>query len=349
MTLPTDRRIREVGRTVSRALVERVGQGLGKPMIVAVSGGADSSALLLLLTDTQSRHGWRVRAAHIDHGIQDDSVRRRFRGHTQALSAMAHVQLDIREVDARAEAASSSEGLEAAARRVRYEALVDVALERGAAVVAVAHTLDDQAETVLLHMLRGAGLDGLSGMPQFRPLDEGVTLVRPMLDVSRAETEAVCRAYDWEPVHDPANDDLAHTRNRVRRSLLPVMEEINPRVSQRLAQLARSLSGDRELLELIGRETLGQMLGPQDSRQEGRQDGLSRRTFMTLPGPLQVRVIRAFCQERAVVLSAERTAAALQVIHTGHGVVEMPEGYRLSVARGTVRLEETCPPAEPAG
>ncbi len=341
MTLPTDRRIRAIGRTVSRAVVDSLGQGFGKPLIAAVSGGADSSAMLLLLADTQSRHGWRVRAAHIDHGIQSEAVRSRFRSAAETLAAVVGVPLDIRRADAPAEAASSSDGLEAAARRVRYDALASVALERGAGVVAVAHTQDDQAETVLLHILRGSGLEGLSGMPVLRELNQNVRLIRPLLDASREDTEAVCRAYGWEPVDDPSNDDLAHTRNRIRRALLPLMREINPGAEPRLAQLARAVGADRELLELIGRESLQQIREP---------DGqLSRRTFMTLPGPLQIRVIRAYCQERGLTLSAERTSAAIQVIHTGYGVVELPDRLRLSVARGTISLERGCPPPERTG
>ena len=341
MTLPTDRRIRELARTVSRMVVDHLGQGFGKPLVVAVSGGADSSALLRLLTDTQSRHGWRIRAAHVDHAIQSPSVRARFREAARELAAAAEVPLDICEADARAEADRSDDGLEAAARRVRYEALAQIASDRGAPAVAVAHTRDDQAETVIMHILRGSGLDGLSGMPPLRPLGDGLQLLRPMLDVTRDETESVCRAYGWIPVHDPSNDDQVHTRNRIRRSLLPLMQEINPNVAERLAQLARSVATDRELLELIGRESLTQL---------AEADGaMTRRSFLALPGPLQVRVIRAFCREHDVTLSAERTAAALQVIQHGFGVVELPEGGRLCVASGTIAFESGCPPAGDCG
>ena len=91
MTLPSDRRIREIARTAARSVVDHLGQGHGKPLLVAVSGGADSSALLLMLTDTQSRHGWRIRAAHVDHGIQSEVVRERFRRAAQELAAVAGV------------------------------------------------------------------------------------------------------------------------------------------------------------------------------------------------------------------------------------------------------------------
>ena len=341
MTLPTDRRTREIGRRISRSLVESVGTGAGRPLIAAVSGGADSSAMLLLLADTQSRHGWRVRAAHVDHCIQSEDVRADFRRASAEVAALARAPFDLVEADAVSEAEASSDGLEAAARGVRYAALTELALERGAPVVAVAHTQDDQAETVLLHILRGSGLDGLSGMPTTRPLSNEVRLARPLLEVTRLETEAVCRAYGWSAVHDPSNDWLEHTRNRVRYSLLPLMNEINPNVSERLAQMARSVGSDRELLDLIGQQTLAQL--------RDDEGALPRRRFLSLPGQLQNRVVRALCREQGTILSAERTAAALQVIQTGHGQVELPAGARLSVAGGTIRVVPVCPPERDSG
>jgi len=337
MTLPTDRRIRDIGRRISRALVEHAGTGFGRPLIAAVSGGADSSAMLLLLADTQSRHGWRVRAAHVDHFIQSEEIRAAFREGSTILAEQAGTQLDIVEANATAEAARGSDGIEAAARQVRYDALSRLARDRGASVVCVAHTQDDQAETVLMHMLRGSGLDGLSGMPAQRPLADDVQLVRPLLGITRQETEQVCRAYGWRPVDDPSNHDLTYTRNRIRQALLPEMAEINPNISERLAELARAVGSDRELLDLVGQQTLAQL---QD------EDGaLERRLFMTLPGQLQNRVVRALFREHGTVMSAERTAAALQVIHTGHGRVELPGGAGLSVTGGTISVDPPCPPA----
>ena len=266
---PTERRMREVGRAAARALVEHAGQGHGRPLIVSVSGGSDSSAMLLLLHDTQSRHGWSLRAAHVDHKIQSEAVRRSFRTAVETLAGRLSTPLEIADIDAPAEAARSGDGLEAAARRLRYLALADIARERGAPVIATAHTRDDQAETVLLNILRGSGLDGLSGMPPIRALDDDVKLVRPLLELSRADTEAVCLAHGWQPAHDPSNDDEAHTRNRIRRSLLPLMREINPAASDRLADLAQAVAADRELLELVGSQALSQLRqadGPGDPR-----------------------------------------------------------------------------------
>lgn len=341
MTHPSDRAIREIGRRAARGVVELLGVGDQRPLIAAVSGGADSSAMLSLLADTTARHGWSVRAAHVDHLIQSRTVRDRFCAASRQLAQMAGVPFERVEADALSEAERSSDGLEAAARTVRYRALKQLALDRGAPAVVVAHTRDDQAETVLLHMLRGSGLDGLSGMPRFRELGDNVRLARPMLDVSRTETEAVCQAYGATPVQDPSNAELTHARNRVRLALLPMLESFNPNISERLAELARSVSSDRELLELVGSQTLEQLRGA-----NGR---LARRQFLPLPGQLQVRVVRSLCAEQGITLTSERTAAALQVILHGHGVVELPGRHHLSVTGGTIALSPPCPPEDTAG
>ncbi len=331
MIAQTDRRIREIGRRVSGALVESAGPGRGRTLIAGVSGGADSSAMLLLLSDTQARHGWRIRAAHVDHAIQSSAIRTAFRAAAERVAALADVRREIISADAPAERDAAADGIEAAARRVRYAALTRLARDRGAPVVAVAHTRDDQAETVLLHILRGSGLDGLSGMHPLRPLSDEVLLIRPLLDVTRMETEAVCRAYDWAPVHDPSNDDLRHTRNQIRRRLLPLMSEINPNISQRLAQQARSVRAERALLEEVGQQTLAALRDAQ-----GR---LPRRAVRQLSPQLQNRIIRALCRERGVTLSAERTAAALNAVRGGRGVVQLPGGVRLTVAQGVISVE----------
>ena len=335
MTHPSDRSIREIGRRVARSVVELLGVGHERPLIAAVSGGADSSAMLLLLADTTARHGWNVRAAHVDHLIQSEAVRAAFQSSSRQLAEMAGVPFDAIRTDAVSEAEQSSEGLESAARTVRYRVLTQIALDRGSPAVVVAHTMDDQAETILMHILRGSGLDGLSGMPRVRDLGDGVRLARPLLDVTQTETEGVCRAYGVTPVQDPSNADLVHTRNRVRHSLLPLLESFNPNMSERLAELARAVGSDRELLELVGSQALRQL--------RGEAGALARRKFLALPAQLQVRVLRALCAEQGITLTAERTAAALQVILHGHGTVELSGGRRLAVARGTIGLSPPCP------
>ena len=331
----TSRPIRVLARRVSDALVEAVGTGHGRPLIAAVSGGADSSALLHLLSDTTARHGWSIRAAHVDHGIQSEEVRVAFAAAAQRLAQRVGVQFDLLSVDALGEALHSRDGVEAAARQVRYESLTQLALDRGAPAIAAAHTQDDQAETVLLHLLRGSGLDGLSGMPAKRRLSDSVDLVRPMLSLSHADSEAVCRAIGWQPVQDPSNTSAEHTRNRVRSTLLPVMRDFNPRIVERLTSVAQIASEERAALESVTVRALDQV------RPDGSET-IDRKRLLALPQPLAARVVREFCRARGVVLSAERTEAAMSVVSRGHGVVELPGG-RLSVSDGTVSLANHGP------
>ena len=347
MSHATSRPTRARARRVSDALLQAVGPGHGRPLIVAVSGGADSSALLLLLADTVSRHGWSLRAAHVDHRIESEDVRATFSRAAQGLAQRLGLPFDLLQVDAPAEAARNSDGIEAAARTVRYDALIQLARNLGAPAIAAAHTQDDQAETVLLHLLRGSGLDGLSGMPLLRSLTDGIdniNLVRPMLSLSRADSESVCRAIGWQPVHDPSNDSDAHTRNRVRRTLLPLMRDINPRVVERLASLSELASADRAALEDLTRCALEQV----KQAQRGRIQTLDRRRMLDLPPTLAARVVREYCQARGIALSAERTAAAMAVITSGHGTAQLPGGS-LSVADGTVSLALNRPQTAPPG
>ena len=294
------RPIQALAHRTARALTAAVGQGEGRLLLAALSGGPDSAALLFLLKESQPQHGWPLRAAHIDHGIQAAPIRQSFRDTAQAAADLAEVPLDIVEVDAPAEAAARGAGLEAAARSVRYQALTQLAQQHHAAAVATAHTRDDQAETVLLHLLRGSGLDGLSGIPQQRALSRSVQLVRPLLGMTRSDTEAVCRASRFPPVHDPANADPHPTRNRIRRDLLPHLQEFNPRITERLATLAATAAEDRALLEEITAAALAQV--------QEDATALNRRRLLALSPPLRRRVLRQFCTP----LSAERTAAALQ-------------------------------------
>lgn len=193
-------------------------------LVVAASGGTDSTALVLILGDLAAELGLVLHVAHFDHRI-----RRSGAADAQLVSELAaRVGATVR--IGRAEHVPKSED---EARRARYEFLRRVASDRRATAVATGHTRDDQAETVLLHVTRGSGLAGLAGM---RPSRAGI--VRPLLAIGRAETAEVCRAAGVAPREDPSNRSLRFARNRIRRRVLPELAAINPRIASALARLA---------------------------------------------------------------------------------------------------------------
>lgn len=195
------------------------------PLVVAVSGGADSTALLLLLSDLAPQLGLDLHVAHFDHRLRPRASAK----DAQFVADLAQQHGATIRVG-RAETAPKSED---DARALRYAFLRRAAREVGATRIATGHTRDDQAETVLLHATRGSGLAGLAGM---RPLRDDI--VRPLLAIGRAETEAVCAAARIAPREDRSNADPKYARNRIRHKVLPELERINPQVRAALARLA---------------------------------------------------------------------------------------------------------------
>ncbi len=221
-----------------------------------MSGGADSTALLLALDELlkAGRLDVRLTVAHLDHGLRGERGAEDARWVEEFARALGYEVLTGRA----ALGASGVEGarrdnLEQAARRARYEFLAGAARESGAVAVLAAHTLDDQAETVLLRLLRGSGAEGLGGIRPERALEGagGVMLLRPLVAwARRAETVAFCRERGVEVREDEMNADERFARVRVRLRLLPLLETFNPRVAETLARTAEILSEDARALEL---------------------------------------------------------------------------------------------------
>jgi tRNA(Ile)-lysidine synthase len=200
------------------------------PLVVAVSGGADSTALLLLVSDLAPQLGLDLHVAHFDH---------RLRPRESAKDAQFVADLaQSRGATIRIGRAEKPPKSEDDARELRYAFLRRAAREVGATRIATGHTRDDQAETVLLHATRGSGLAGLAGM---RPLRDDI--VRPLLVIGRAETEAVCREAKIAARKDRSNTDPKYARNRIRHKVLPELERINPQARAALARLADAAAG----------------------------------------------------------------------------------------------------------
>jgi tRNA(Ile)-lysidine synthase len=211
----------------------------GALVLAACSGGADSLALAAALAFVGPRAGIRAGAVTVDHGLQDGSADR-------AASVAARLTgLGLEPVRSVPVAVRQAGGPEAAARAARYEALRQACDEAGAAAVLLGHTLDDQAETVLLGLARGSGGRSLAGMPAQRGIYR-----RPLLEIRRSQTSAACAALGLLPWHDPHNDDRRFARVRVRLDALPALEAaLGPGVAQALARTAAQLRADAEVLE----------------------------------------------------------------------------------------------------
>jgi tRNA(Ile)-lysidine synthase len=229
-------------------------------VVVAVSGGADSTALLLALDELlkTGRLELRLIVAHLDHGL---------RGAVGEADALWVAQLarelgyEIKQGRAAIaeQGAASSDNLEQAARRARYQFLAATARECGAQFVLTAHTMDDQAETVLLRLLRGSSADGLGGMEAVRTLEAGssVLLIRPLLGwAGRSWTQQYCRERGVEFRKDEMNDDLRFARVRVRKQLLPLLQTFNGRIIEALARTASLLREDASTLNSAAAELL---------------------------------------------------------------------------------------------
>jgi tRNA(Ile)-lysidine synthase len=230
-------------------------------VVIAVSGGADSTALLLAFDEL--RRAGRVRlalkVAHLDHELRGEAgaLDARF---VEELAGALGYEVTIGRAAVGRRARATRDNLEQAARRERYEFLGRAAREWEARAVAAAHTLDDQAETLLLALLRGSGARGLGAMRECRPFDErgdDLLLVRPLLGwARRAETLEYCAARGVRVRADAMNDDERFARVRVRRQLLPLLETFNPRAVETLARTAAMLGAEADALERLGGELL---------------------------------------------------------------------------------------------
>jgi len=245
----------------------------GGRILVGVSGGADSVALLRGLAfvseaDAASKSGtndgFELVAAHIDHQIRDDSANDA--NWVRELTGGLGLRCQVETVNILARVAETQESIEEAARKARYETLVRIAQAEGCSAIAVAHTADDQAETVLHHLVRGTSVTGLRGMQWARPATmqtsgDSVQLIRPILEIRRSELEEWLRLIEQDYRTDPTNADAALTRNRIRHELLPSLErDFNPQIRKALGTLAGHASEVSDLLRGLSEGLVEQSL-----------------------------------------------------------------------------------------
>ncbi len=216
-----------------------------QPILVGVSGGPDSLCLLTMLHEA----GWWAVAAHFNHMLRPEADEEA--AAVEALATRLRILFVGERADVREYAADRKLSIETAARDLRYRFLFAQAHAQYAQAVAVGHTADDQAETVLMHFVRGAGLNGLKGMPyrSFLPeYDREIPVVRPMLDAWRADTEAWCVSHGLKPHYDRSNESTEFLRNRIRHELIPLLETYNPQFREAAWRASKTLAADHEIL-----------------------------------------------------------------------------------------------------
>ena len=323
--------------TAVRSAVRRSLRDLdpGTTVLVACSGGADSLALVAGAVAARERGDLRVVGATVDHGLQAGSSAQADR----VLEQMVAIGVD-ETVRARVSVQESGSGPEAAAREARYAVLTQMATHFSAPAVLLGHTLDDQAETVLLGLTRGAGARSLAGMRRSFEVFR-----RPLLDLTRADTETACLVQGLEPWEDPHNRDDRFTRVRVRTTVMPLLEaELGPGVAATLARTADQLRADTAYLDAVADAALLDVL---------RQDvpgGLDAARLAALHEAVRVRVLRL------AALTAGALPAELSTVHLhevdalvtawrGQKWVDLP-GHLRAVRRDGVLVLERTRPAE---
>jgi tRNA(Ile)-lysidine synthase len=261
-----------------QTLIDRQLLPVGANILIAVSGGQDSLCLGQLLRDLQSRWKWQLAVAHCDHGWrQDIGIADRVAQVTAGWMLPFHC-----------ETTANLPETEAAAREWRYQALIRIAQKTGSTYLVTAHTQTDRAETLLYNLVRGAGADGLCSMSWQRQLTQGISLVRPLLEINRTQTGEFCQEYQLPVWKDAYNHDLKYARNRIRLEIMPRLATgFNPQVESHLARTAELLRVDVEYLESLASDWYRQAVDEQNVK-------INRSILQSIPLSLQRRVIRQF-------------------------------------------------------
>lgn len=252
---------------------------LNQRLLLAVSGGQDSLCLGRLLVDLRSKWHWHVAIAHCDHGWSGDGE---IATHVEAVAKVWDLPFYLCSTSA------TIPETEAAARQWRYESLTALAMAEDFGILVTGHTQSDRAETLLYNLVRGSGAAGMGALTWRRSLTPSLTLVRPLLDITRVETAAFCDQFSLPVYDDQYNQNLKFARNRLRHNVFPQLKVINPRMEKHLAHTAEILHREDDYLEAIAAKHL-QFATKQQER-------LYRPDLQPLHPALQWRIVRQFLQ-----------------------------------------------------
>ncbi len=324
--------IADVRRAVREGF-EAAGLVAGDTVLVACSGGADSLALAAATAFEGPRAEIKVGAVVIDHEMQEGSEL------VAAETAHKLAALGLYPVEIRTVVVGTDGGPEAAARAARYEAIDKVAEETGANAILLGHTLNDQAETVLMGLARGSGAKSLNGMAPVSKKGVSGLYLRPLLGIKRETTEAFCADSGLDPWYDPMNKDEAYTRVRVRKNLLPALEaELGPGIAEALARTAETLREDDDVLAELAMDAYKKV-----AKEQATQISIGVEDFKALPLAIRHRVVAL----AAVVLQAPMLArvhirAIDELVDSWHGQKPLTlPGIRVERTGETLALKTT--------
>ncbi|MCC6148440.1 MAG: tRNA lysidine(34) synthetase TilS [Anaerolineaceae bacterium] len=294
-----------------------------QPVLLGLSGGPDSLSLL----DMMLRCEYLVIAAHLDHKLRKESQEEA--EYVRHITEEMGVPFSSGSVDVLTFARENKLSVEEAARKARYQFLFEEARRCKAQAIAVAHTADDQVETVMMHILRGSGMAGLKGMgyrSNKHEWDLKIPIVRPLLGIWRAEILLYCKERNLTPVFDQSNRDMTYFRNRLRHDLLPSLEQYNPKAKQGLWRMSRILEADEAILDGVVEKVWKDCL----ITQVPQSVTLDHEAIKTLPAGLLRRILR---KTISVLLHGERDIG-YEVIERGHEFVTNPVGNRVELFAG---------------
>ena len=302
-------------------------------LLVAVSGGQDSAALLGMLVSLREELDITLHIAHLDHqlrGVESDNDAR----YVSQLAKQLGIPVTVEQYDVLAYQKKQRISLEEAARELRYNFLARVAGSIGADLVAVGHTKDDNIETILMHLIRGTGTQGLQGLQpinRWQYSDKEVSIIRPLLTVSRQETAEYCYKKGIIPRVDTSNLSLSHLRNRVRQQLVPLLEEYNPQINEALLRTAR-IAGD----ELAYLEAEMAKLWSGIVQKQAGTIRISKERFLGLSSALQRQLLRAVIEELLGSLKDIETRHIEEIMT----ILNKPAGKQLCLPGGLVFVVE---------
>lgn len=302
----------------------------GDSVVIGLSGGADSVCLAHKLWSLREMLSLNLIAAHVNHGIRGAEAQRD-EDFCRAFCAAYRIPLEVLHADVPAQAAANKESTEACGRRIRYAFFQSLAAD--GAKIATAHNTDDHAETILMHIVRGAGSNGLCGIAPVRG-----NIIRPLLLNSREEIEQYCKQHSLDFVTDSTNAENIYTRNKIRNTVMPVLREINPSVRSAFVRLADLAAEDEAALSGLAEAAYTRLF---------HENAISEAALSELPRGVQRRVIRMALQQLGQKeISAVHAADVLHIAGTGRSVITAG-GITVCSRAGMLLFSEGYEPFQP--